>query len=67
MARAFLRHARAAGFCLPGVKKHLAAYGIDLSEVAGPNAPGVDTALLRQIGNRYTIRIADIADEEANG
>lgn len=65
MARAFLRHAFVAGYCRDGVRRWMERYGVEPSEVIGPNAPGIETARLRAFGARPAIAIAEIAEREA--
>jgi hypothetical protein len=64
MARAKLRHALALGHCRSGVKKYAARHGIALSDITGPNAPGIDTARLRALGDKFGIDVADLAERE---
>lgn len=56
-----------ANHCRAGVREWTKAYGIDMADIAGPNAPGIDTKELRAIGNRVFDEIADIAEAEEDG
>lgn len=68
MARVFLRHAFALGHCRSGVTAYLAAHAIPFETLAGPNAPGLDSAAVRALGDRFAREVADFAEaEEARG
>jgi len=64
MAQVFLRHAFALGHCRSGVRDYLAAHDIPFGTVAGPDAPGLDSATLRAFGDRFGAEIAAFAEAE---
>lgn len=64
MSLAVMRHALAAGFCKRGVRAWCDANGIDMAEVIGPAAPGVDLGRLRAIGDRYALAVVAVVESE---